>query len=113
MTSLQRDTRDTSAEALRVTGDLLAVNPEHYTAWNVRRSILSTQMRNGAEPQRRWLLEADLELTEHALRSHPKVYWIWNHRKWCLQQSSATDKWTTELRLVERMLDLDGRNCAC
>ncbi|PWY99792.1 protein prenylyltransferase [Testicularia cyperi] len=67
------------------------------------------------------LLEMDLELTEHALRAHPKVYWIWNHRMWCLIQypTSASGKyglrlpewpWQRELKLVERMLDLDPRN---
>ncbi len=79
----------------------------------------------------RWLLDADLELTEHALRSHPKVYWIWNHRKWCLEQYPIDDadakgteavgstsavpptarKWQIEMKLVDKMLELDGRNC--
>ncbi|CDU25748.1 related to Rab geranylgeranyltransferase alpha subunit [Sporisorium scitamineum] len=67
------------------------------------------------------LLEDDLMLTEHALRAHPKVYWIWNHRMWCLTQyptpsasssssSASTWVWERELKLVEKMLDLDPRN---
>ncbi|TKY86468.1 hypothetical protein EX895_004617 [Sporisorium graminicola] len=69
------------------------------------------------------LLEDDLMLTEHALRAHPKVYWIWNHRMWCLTQYStqsaanttsstadATWVWERELKLVEKMLELDPRN---
>ena len=56
------------------------------------------------------LLQDDLSLTEHALRAHPKVYWIWNHRMWCLTQSSSEHVWQRELRLVEKMLDLDPRN---
>ncbi|KAJ9475088.1 Geranylgeranyl transferase type-2 subunit alpha [Pseudozyma hubeiensis] len=71
------------------------------------------------------LLEDDLMLTEHALRAHPKVYWIWNHRMWCLTQypilpstststssTAVTDTWVweRELKLVEKMLDLDPRN---
>ncbi|ETS61710.1 hypothetical protein PaG_04213 [Moesziomyces aphidis] len=63
----------------------------------------------------RQLLDDDLSLTEHALRAHPKVYWIWNHRMWCLRHYPALSAdaqwaWRRELRLVERMLELDARN---
>lgn len=81
------------------------------------------------------LLEDDLELTSHALKVHPKVYWIWNHRKWCLIQMPDGDtdaddgsasgssaqkgfsvkqrerKWKREMGLVDLMLDYDPRNC--
>jgi len=65
-------------------------------------------------------------MTMVALKSHPKVYWIWNHRRWCLEQipdtpPSAVDTlsshnwsqaaWEKELYFVEKMLDADPRNC--
>ncbi|EST08439.1 Protein prenyltransferase, alpha subunit [Kalmanozyma brasiliensis GHG001] len=56
------------------------------------------------------LLEDDLLLTEHALRAHPKVYWIWNHRMWCLSHHPSASVWERELSLVAKMLDLDPRN---
>lgn len=61
------------------------------------------------------LLEDDLSLTEHALRANPKVYWIWNHRMWCLTQyppsaDGSSEVWERELKLVEKMLDYDPRN---
>lgn len=31
-------------------------------------------------------LLADINLTTSILRSLPKVYWIWNHRLWCLSK---------------------------
>lgn len=31
------------------------------------------------------LLKNELKLTMAYLQIHPKVYWIWNHRKWCLE----------------------------
>ena len=59
-----------------------------------------------------------------ALREHPKVYWIWNHRRWCLEnvpEGPVVDNkpslqwrkanWQKELAVVEKMLDADARNC--
>jgi len=59
-----------------------------------------------------------------ALKAHPKVYWIWNHRRWCLEQIpygpgqiSERDfagwkqsAWDRELAVAEKMLDVDARN---
>lgn len=60
-----------------------------------------------------------------ALKVHPKVYWIWNHRGWCLNnvprgpgneaegdpRGWEKDIWNKELFVVEKMLDADPRNC--
>ena len=59
-----------------------------------------------------------------ALREHPKVYWIWNHRRWCLENvpdGPLVDgkpslqwrkaNWQRELAVVEKMLNADARNC--
>ncbi|CEH12230.1 Protein geranylgeranyltransferase type II, alpha subunit [Ceraceosorus bombacis] len=77
----------------------------------------------------RQLIGADVELTQHALKAHPKVYWIWNHRAWCLENLPLDEdeveegrvdrqrerlqsprKWKRELKLVDGMLQMDGRN---
>lgn len=64
-------------------------------------------------------------MTTAALKAHPKVYWIWNHRRWCLENvpngpGSISDgepfgwkktNWDKELLVAERMLDADPRNC--
>ena len=75
------------------------------------------------------VLSSELQLTFAALKQHPKVYWIWNHRRWCLQNTPdgpgtedtgdpTTDKyawkranWARELAVVDKMLDADARNC--
>lgn len=65
------------------------------------------------------LLEQDLTLLQQSMRTHPKVYWLWNHRRWCLQQLPPADettenrqaKWRRELKLVDMMLEMDSRNC--
>jgi hypothetical protein len=61
-------------------------------------------------------------MTTAALKRHPKVYWIWNHRRWCLENVPLGPEkdsigwrqanWDQELRVVEKMLDADPRNCA-
>ncbi|PWN47494.1 protein prenylyltransferase [Violaceomyces palustris] len=149
-------------ESLQLTTNILTLNPELYTVWNFRRTILlhifgtrlprqasshdiegskdifsslrespsdspsassSSAGTKGKEfssrdvnEAKRSYLETDLELTEHALRAHPKVYWIWNHRLWCLEelpQAGDQDpglKWKVEMGLVDKMLQLDPRN---
>ena len=68
------------------------------------------------------ILQQDLKLTVSYLKVHPKVYWIWTHRKWCLEriptQTEGTidwkgEAWQAELGLVEKMLERDARNCKC
>jgi hypothetical protein len=86
-------------------------------------------------------LKNELKLTMAYLQIHPKVYWIWNHRKWCLEhvplgpaaQVSAEEWndegdevvkseeemtegwrigfWKGELTVIEALLDADPRNC--
>ena len=68
----------------------------------------------------------ELLMTMSALKAHPKVYWIWNHRRWCLENVPAGPgtlegdvsfsgwkqaAWDKELFVVEKMLDADARNC--
>ena len=61
-------------------------------------------------------------MTTTALKVYPKVYWIWNHRRWCLEhipekpdladtRAWKRSTWERELFIVERMLDADSRNC--
>jgi len=70
------------------------------------------------------LIVDDLAMTMASLRTHPKVYWIWNHRRWCLENVpngpgvEGTDEfsgwrrgtWEKEMSVVEKMLDADPRN---
>jgi geranylgeranyl transferase type-2 subunit alpha len=64
-------------------------------------------------------------MTMATLKIHPKVYWIWNHRRWCLEHvpsgpGTADDGdpegwrkayWDKEIFVVEKMLEADSRNC--
>ena len=67
------------------------------------------------------VLSTDLDFTMSFLREHPKVYWIWNHRQWCLEnvpdspgedpQAWRKKYWAKEMYAVEKMLEADARNC--
>ncbi|BEI83252.1 hypothetical protein CcaverHIS002_0311200 [Cutaneotrichosporon cavernicola] len=107
-------------EALEKTNKLLDLNPEFYTVWNYRRHILTRGLfPSSTDEEIVGLLEADLRLTMAYLRVHPKVYWIWTHRKWCLEnvprgpgdsEGWRNEFWKKEIGLVEKLLDADARN---
>ncbi|KAI3624895.1 BET4 [Malassezia furfur] len=93
----------------------------YYSVWNYRREILLRRFAEaGADGAavRMQLLAEDLMLTQESMRTHPKVYWLWNHRRWCLEMLPPADeahggaaaKWRKELALVDVMLGMDPRN---
>nr|XP_031864456.1 uncharacterized protein CI109_000370 [Kwoniella shandongensis]KAA5531528.1 hypothetical protein CI109_000370 [Kwoniella shandongensis] len=111
--------KDFSDEALGRTTQLLDLNPEFYTIWNYRRTILLSLFPSLSPEEIVSHLTSDLRLTTSYLLVHPKVYWIWNHRKWCLEsvpsgpgetQKWREEFWKGELKLIEKMLDADARN---
>lgn len=117
----QKLNKDWSSESLDLTTKLLQINPELYTVWNYRRNILVKGIFPESSAQEvNDLLANDLAMTTGALKAHPKVYWIWNHRRWCLENFPAGPgeddgwkkaNWDREMFVVERMLDVDARNC--
>jgi geranylgeranyl transferase type-2 subunit alpha len=117
-------------ELLQKTAELLKRNPEYYTIWNHRRRIftnefqdLDSSAKDGklTEDERQSqvldIIQLDLQFLFPLLLKFPKCYWIWNHRLWLLDQSTALLKpetarrlWTEELGLVGKMLTRDSRN---
>jgi len=99
-------------------------NPEYYSVWNYRRNILLHGLFPTSQPAGILeLLDEELDHTMALLRQHPKVYWIWNHRRWSLENMPDTpsevggqpgfwkrQRWDRELAMVEKMLDRDSRN---
>ncbi|KAG6854941.1 hypothetical protein C0991_009764 [Blastosporella zonata] len=114
----RKKNKDWSQDALQLTSRLLQINPDFYTIWNYRRTILLNEEINT-------IITGDLSSTMTALKAHPKVYWIWNHRRWCLENTPygpgadgeadagvwRKANWDRELYVVEKMLDADPRNC--
>ncbi|KAI0093932.1 rab-protein geranylgeranyltransferase [Irpex rosettiformis] len=113
---------DYSHEAFDLTTRMLRVNPEFYTVWNYRKTILVKEFFLKSTPhQINDVLSGDLDMTTAFLKQHPKIYAIWNHRRWCLEQvpEGPTEadpngwkmaNWKKELYVVEKMLDVDARN---
>lgn len=100
-----------TSEKLEQTTQLLGLNPEFYTIWNYRRSILQFLFDTN-ELDRKKTLEDDLKLVMALLKRFPKCYWIWNHRVWCLYQlqNSNEANWQFELQIVSKLLEMDSRN---
>lgn len=46
-----------------------------------------------------------------SLQQNPKVYCLWEHRKWVLETMPDAD-WGWEIKMVEMYLEKDARNCA-
>lgn len=131
----QRSANDRTPDALHLTSQLLKLNPEFYTVWNYRRQILQRTLFAPAPAPAPAPAASDPHsvaahttlLTQHLkdelqfllplLATHPKCYWLWNHRLWTLHQSTqllapplSADFWHSELALVGMMLRRDPRN---
>lgn len=100
-----------TAEALLQTRNLLTANPEFNAIWNYRRDILLCLIQKDPTTAID-LLGNDLQMVTVMIQSNPKCYWIWNHRRWCLEELAhrPLDDWQMELRLVQKILNKDGRN---
>ncbi|KAL6860637.1 Rab geranylgeranyltransferase [Amphichorda felina] len=118
----------------QLTTELLRLNPEHYTTWNIRRRCLTLALltkkanQEGPESQAEAsdldgqasdvsVLKSELAFTIPLLIKFPKCYWIWGFRQWILSQAVlrltvpvAREIWEVELGLTSAMLDRDQRN---
>lgn len=124
------DQKEFTPALLQLTANLLKKNPEYYTVWNHRRRIyvsefenLETEVAAGTISEDTRIsnvldiIQLDLQFLFPLLVQFPKCYWIWNHRLWLLEQSTALlpapqarKLWEQELGLVGKMLSRDSRN---
>lgn len=100
--------RITDKNAFLKTTKLLDINPEFNAVWNYRREIIKTLSLQLDEN----FWDSELNFTMEKLKVRPKVYWIWNHRLWCLQSypNSPLKIWLKELAIVSKLLEMDSRN---
>lgn len=98
-----------TVEFLNKLTDLLGLNPEFYTIWNIRReTLLSLFHQHQLDSQS--TLEDELKFVMVLMKRYPKCYWIWNHRLWCLFQLGKDANWEFELGIVSKLLSMDERN---
>ncbi|CAI5530241.1 unnamed protein product [Closterium sp. Naga37s-1] len=88
-----------SARVLRLTERVISVNAASYTAWQLRRDVL-THLLSLAEPEATtskpsstsadenrgdegdWLVQDEVLYAENVTLSNPKNYQVWHHRRW-------------------------------
>ena len=76
-----------SEAAWAAAGKLAELNPDCYTAWNLRRRCHAALALKGGVGAERALCADERRLTEAALRRNPKAYSAWHHRRWLVART--------------------------
>ncbi|RUP47789.1 hypothetical protein BC936DRAFT_145327 [Jimgerdemannia flammicorona] len=112
----QKTEKQYDGAALNITTRILHQNPDFYTVWNFRRLILREGVLKDARISYvrsadaiQVSLKSELDFFMQIITINPKSYWMWNHRRWCLE-TIPKPAWERELALVDKMLDMDARN---
>ncbi|XP_053558352.1 geranylgeranyl transferase type-2 subunit alpha isoform X2 [Bombina bombina] len=108
----KREAGELDKEALDLTGQILALNPDFASLWNLRREIFLHLRDNRSDEEMRPLYSAELSFLESCLRVNPKSYGTWYHRCWMMDLIPEPD-WARELTLCNRFLEIDERNFHC
>ena len=77
---------------------VLAVFPDYFSLWNVRREALGEQLSSGDDGAAH-VAENELALTKKCLAEHPKSYAAWHQRRWVV--SKGLSDMNGELASVE------------
>lgn len=93
-----------------MTRPIVLFYPDHYSIWNFRKKILKHIQSTCDEIVVQGLYSDEIGFTDECMKAQPKSYYVWYHRKWCLNQMPKPN-WARELKVLNRMLDSDSRNC--
>ncbi|XP_075425149.1 geranylgeranyl transferase type-2 subunit alpha isoform X2 [Ascaphus truei] len=108
----KREVGQLDREALGITSQILALNPDFATLWNLRREIFLQLRTSSSEEEMCPLYSAELSFLESCLRVNPKSYGTWYHRCWMMELIPEPN-WAHELALCNRFLEKDERNFHC
>jgi len=94
---------------LQLTSQVLTNIPDNATLWNIRREAF-IKMKSEDEPNFcKVLVPKELELTENCLKSNPKSYSSWHHRRWLMIETNFENV-EKEVKICAKYLQLDDRN---
>ncbi|XP_021342299.1 geranylgeranyl transferase type-2 subunit alpha-like [Mizuhopecten yessoensis] len=108
----KRKNKEFDEEGLKLSGELLGVNPDIYSFWNFRREIFIDLQDKREEAELQKLLQDELHFLEACLKVNPKSYGAWHHRCFVMDAIPEPD-WGRELHLCNTFLNLDERNFHC
>lgn len=107
------NSRESLDEFFKLTSELLLINPDFYTVWNIRRETLLKHLdcqQTDQEIKSMWSNELDFALD--CLRRNEKSYCVWQHRIWILSQMPDSE-YDKEIMLCNSILSKDERNFHC
>ncbi|XP_076079936.1 geranylgeranyl transferase type-2 subunit alpha-like isoform X2 [Mytilus galloprovincialis] len=108
----KRENGEYDEEGLKITGEILAVNPDFYTLWNFRKEIFVNFLQTRETEEVQKIMENELYFLESCLKVNPKSYGTWHHRTFIMENMPKPD-WDRELQLCNTFLDYDERNFHC
>ncbi|XP_069128129.1 geranylgeranyl transferase type-2 subunit alpha-like isoform X2 [Argopecten irradians] len=109
---LKRRNKEFDEEGLKLSGEILAVNPDIYSFWNFRREIFIHLRDKREEAELQKVFVDELHFLEACLKVNPKSYGAWHHRCFVMDAIPEPD-WVRELQLCNAFLNLDERNFHC
>lgn len=98
-------------EIFKLTTELLQINPDFYTVWNIRREALLEHIEQHKEEDTN-IWKNELSFTIDCLRKNEKSYSVWQHRIWILSNLPKS-QYSDELLLCNSFLAKDDRNFHC
>lgn len=98
-------------EFFKLTTELLLINPDSYTVWNIRREALLAHIEKHEEDSAS-ILKDEQSFTIDCLRKNEKSYSVWQHRIWILSQMPKSE-YEAEILLCNSFLAKDERNFHC
>lgn len=105
------DTSEDHTKIFKVSSEILLINPDFYTAWNIRKeALLAHVSKNQTDNATIW--KDELSFTIECLKKNEKSYSVWQHRIWILSKMPQSE-YDNEIKLCNSFLAKDERNFHC